>query len=367
MAELTPYAHHFEPEHGWMNDPNGLCYFQGKYHAFYQHNPHAAQWGPMHWGHAVSDDLLHWQEQPIALYPDAPYEDDGGCFSGSALEHDGTLYLMYTSVSKELGQAQSIATTTDGAHFEKYAGNPVLPQNPADPESRDFRDPKIFRYGEEFRMVCGAAVNGAAAVLLFGSADLLHWEYLGKIFESRDHGAVPECPDFFPLGDKWVLMFSRMDDTHLPLFAVGDFDGVHFHVDSLQEPEQGTDFYAPQTFLDAHGNRIMIGWLYSWQRTVPQGAVRAGALSLPRVLTLEGGIVKTRPLPTARHLLASDDPAIVREGDTVLLKDGDRVLLTIPAAEAADLQILADGNARELFWGNGAHAFSCILQGEMEK
>ena len=98
MTGMTRFSWHFEPQKGWMNDPNGLIFFRGQYHAFFRHYPHAPSWGQMHWGHAVSDDLLHWKELPIALYPDQPYEDDGGCFSGSAVEKDGRLYLFYTSV-----------------------------------------------------------------------------------------------------------------------------------------------------------------------------------------------------------------------------------------------------------------------------
>ena len=120
------FSYHFEPRKGWMNDPNGLIEFQGQYHAFFQHNPYEPKWGPMHWGHAVSKDLIHWQELPIALEPKEWYENDGGCFSGSAIEKDGKLYLFYTSVSKDLGQTQSVAISEDGIHFEKYEGNPVI-------------------------------------------------------------------------------------------------------------------------------------------------------------------------------------------------------------------------------------------------
>ena len=110
---MNRFVNHFEPKIGWMNDPNGLVQFRGRYHAFFQHYPHDTVWGPMHWGHAVSDDLIHWEELPIALYPDQEYENDGGCFSGSAIVHEDKLYLIYTSVGKELGQTQSIAVSED--------------------------------------------------------------------------------------------------------------------------------------------------------------------------------------------------------------------------------------------------------------
>lgn len=124
--------YHFEPPRGWMNDPNGLIFYQGRYHAFYQHNPYAPKWDVMHWGHAVSEDLLHWEHLPMALVPDQPYEDDLGCFSGSAVEKDGRLYLFYTAVSHRFGQAQCVAWSDDGVHFTKYEGNPVIDHFPAD-------------------------------------------------------------------------------------------------------------------------------------------------------------------------------------------------------------------------------------------
>ena len=118
MPERLKY--HFEPQKGWINDPNGLIYFKEKYHAFFQHNPFEPRWGQMHWGHAISDDLINWQEISIALYPDMPYENSGGCFSGSAIEKDGYLFLFYTSASNELGQTQSLAISEDGINFKKY-------------------------------------------------------------------------------------------------------------------------------------------------------------------------------------------------------------------------------------------------------
>ena len=312
MSDLPRLMHHFEPKKGWINDPNGLCFFGGKYHAFFQHYPFEAKWGPMHWGHAVSEDLVNWEELPIALYPDMPYENGGGCFSGSALEKDGVLYLMYTSVSKEHGQTQSIAVSRDGLHFEKLPENPVIPQSPLDPENHDFRDPKIFPYGDGYRMVCGAGQGGVGYVLLFRSPDLLHWEYAGKLFESDQFGAVPECPDFFPLGDKWVLLFSRMD-TRSAQFIVGEFDGVHFTPESYQQPECGTDFYAPQTFLDGKGRRLMIGWLYNWDRKAPSAerpyrtdAAGRKGFSLP---------CRGNSEPAARRRRASSPAGRCAEGD----------------------------------------------------
>ena len=359
MTEIPRLKNHFEPETGWINDPNGLCFFNGQYHAFFQHYPHAPKWGPMHWGHAVSDDLIHWQELPIALYPNMPYENYGGCFSGSALEKDGRLYLMYTSVSKERGQTQSMAMSEDGIHFTKLPENPVIPESPLDPENKDFRDPKIFPYGDGYRMVCGAgqsglaSTDGLASVLLFRSDDLTHWTYVGPLFQSRDYGPVPECPDLFPLGDKWVLLFSRMDESRSVQFVVGEFDGEHFTPESFQQPEIGTDFYAAQSFLDGKNRRIVIGWLWNWNRPVPENAVRAGALSLPRELSLRNGKICMSPVAEAKPLLTHDDDCMERESGKLRINSGRRTLLELPEQDVHSIEILQDTRTREVFLNHG--------------
>lgn len=297
---MDTFQFHFEPHTGWINDPNGLIYFQNKYHAFYQHFPYDIHWGSMHWGHAVSEDLLTWQELPVALTPNESYENAGGCFSGSAIEKDGVLYLMYTAVSKEYGQAQAIATTTDGIHFTKYEGNPVIRHFPEDLGSSDFRDPKLFAYKDEYRVVLGSQFNGRGRVLQYRSEDLLHWECMGVLYEALEYTDPIECPDFFPLGDKWVLMYSKMGNPgYQAQFIVGSYDGTTFTPESYQTPEAGPQFYAPQTFEAEDGRRICIAWFYNWGKQAPMGSQRAGALTLPRELWLEGGKLRTYPVREA--------------------------------------------------------------------
>lgn len=353
MSNMPRLRYHFEPEKGWINDPNGLCWFNGEYHAFFQHNPFAAKWDTMHWGHAVSQDLLHWEELPIALYPTEPYENGDGCFSGSALEKDGVLYLMYTTVSKEQGQTQSIAMTRDGRTFTKYEGNPVIAHSPVDPSNKDFRDPKIFPYGDGYRMVCGAGIGGEASVLLYRSDDLLHWEYVGPIFQSRDFGPVPECPDLFQLGGKWVLVFSRMDESRASQFIVGDFDGEHFTPESYQIVEKGREFYAPQTFLDPKGRRIMIGWLYGWEREQDPEAQRAGVLTLPCELTLVDGKMHSYPVEEAQGLLRDGRPYLREEEGQLVLENGGKILLAVPKEQVQEVQYLLDGYICEVFINRG--------------
>ncbi len=349
--------YHFEPARGWMNDPNGLIYFKGKYHAFFQHNPYAPVWGPMHWGHAVSDDLLTWKELPIALYPDQPYENSGGCFSGSAVEKDGLLYLFYTSVSHELGQTQSVAVSEDGIHFQKYAENPILCcpiQGTA-----DFRDPKVIQFPDGYRMVCGSGCGGVGRVLLFASQDLLHWEYQGVLFESRDYGAVLECPDFFVLNGKYVLMFSKIGTVDYAVqFISGAFDGSRFTPLCYSAPEAGPQFYAPQTFLDAQGRRIMIGWLYSWGRPLDTGAEYAGALSIPRVLTMENGRIWNYPVDSAVPLLKESDAMLEIQNDFIGVHGTSVGIALDPGDSLRDLAVLRDTKTIEVFINSGRYSFS---------
>jgi len=350
--------HHFEPQKGWMNDPNGLIFYRGQYHAFFQHNPHSPRWGQMHWGHAVSDDLLHWKEVEIALYPDRPYENSLGCFSGSAVEKDGLLYLFYTSVSRELGQTISVAVSEDGLRFEKYAGNPIL-QAPEDGSSADFRDPKVTKIGDTYYMVCGSGVGGVGKVLLFSSGDLLGWDYRGVLFEGEQYGRVMECPDFFPLGGKYILMFSQMDmPFRSTVFVWGDFDGERFQPISVQRPEIGPHFYAPQTFLAPDGRRILIGWLYSWQKELDEGAEYAGALTIPRELTMVDGKVRTFPVREAAHLLTSEDALVRWEKDGVSIAAEPFTSEAQHRGPVKNVSMLRDTKTIEIFVNDGEASFS---------
>lgn len=372
--------YHFEPAKGWINDPNGLCRYKGRYHAFFQYNPYSLHWDRMHWGHAVSDDLLHWEELPIALYPDQAYDNGLGCFSGSALVEGDTLYLMYTSVSEKYGQTQSLVVS-DGKHFEKYAGNPVIRTNPLDPSNRDFRDPKVFRWGTEYRMVCGTGVDGLASILLYGSVDLIHWEYMGPIFQSRNYGPVAECPDLYPVDGRWILMFSRMEKVRTEQFILGDFDGNRFIPESFQQPEKGPNFYAPQTFYDdtasdgktatnpadiaagnsddktdGAGRRILIGWMPHYA-PLPSDAVRNGAFTIPREVHVREGqicldpIREAGPLLQPWHVSTAAGPAGTASGlaNTAVGSSGN----TADTTKKPSDRILSDGDIREIFHADG--------------
>lgn len=360
MKEFLRFQYHFEPKTGWMNDPNGLIYFQGKYHAFFQHYPYAPRWGQMHWGHAVSGDLVHWEEQGIALYPDQTYENDGGCFSGSAIEKDGRLYLFYTSVSHEMGQTQSVAWSDDGVCFTKYEGNPVIRENPFG--VADFRDPKVSLIDGTYYMVVGSGDESCGRVLLYSSEDLIHWNYVNVLFEGAEYAHCIECPDFFKFGERYVLMFSRINHTERSTcFVVGDFADGKLVNYIVSNPEWGIDFYAPQTF-EHEGRRVMIGWMYHWGKTAPEGCPFAGALSAPRGLKLVEDRLYNFPVTEARPLLRKESAYVRWEGDTLILLDkaGNATCRQTPGLKTVD--ILEDTKSVEVFVNGGEMSFTWWLE-----
>lgn len=335
--------YHFMPQTGWMNDPNGLIFFKGKYHIFYQHNPYSAFWSCMHWGHAISDDMIHWEFLPIALAPSEACDDhpQGGCFSGSAVEYDGKLYLLYTSSTNfgnGMEQMQCLACSDDGIHFEKYEGNPVLTA-PKDITRGEFRDPKVWKHGETFYMVLGASRNGRGEALLYSSPDLVHWDFVNVLAESRgEWGSMWECPDFFRIGDQYVLTFSPVGSgDHTSVFLVGDFDyrTGKFDYVSGSEMDWGLDYYAPQSFLAPDGRRIVVTWANGWQwmpgwkdwgPTYQEGW--CGFFNLPReVHALDDGTIQFVPIRELAALRSGyrHQEELTVENRKVQLEAGDGV------------------------------------------
>lgn len=306
-------GYHIMAPANWINDPNGLIHYKGEYHVFYQHHPYDEHWGPMHWGHVKSKDLVHWEHLPIALAPTEEYERDG-CFSGSAVDDDGVLTLVYTGnifIDKEkdiLDQSQCIATSTDGIHFEKHP-HPVIPTHPED-GSGHFRDPKVWKHEGVWYMVLGTRKGDIGKAILYRSKELTEWEYLGVLGESDGtEGYMWECPDFFELDGEHVLMFSPQGmepegDRYQNLFQTGyvtgsfDYETNTFERGAFRELDHGHDFYAVQTLLDDKGRRIAIGWMDMWESEMPTKEHGwAGALTLPRVLTRTAdGHIKMEPV-----------------------------------------------------------------------
>ncbi|MCY8995680.1 GH32 C-terminal domain-containing protein [Bacillus inaquosorum] len=306
--------YHFTPEANWMNDPNGMVYYAGEYHLFYQYHPYGMQWGPMHWGHAVSKDLVTWKHLPVALYPD----EKGTIFSGSAVvDRNNTsgfqtgeekpLVAIYTQ-DREGHQVQSIAYSNDkGRTWTKYAGNPVIPN----PGKKDFRDPKIFWYEKENKWVMLLAAGDR--ILIYTSKNLKEWTYASEFGQGQgSHGGVWECPDLFelpvdgnPNQKKWVMQVSigngAVSGGSGMQYFVGDFDGTHFKnenpSDKVLWTDYGKDFYAAVSWSDipsSDGRRLWLGWMSNWQyaNDVPTSPWRSAA-SIPRELklkTLTGGV-----------------------------------------------------------------------------
>jgi fructan beta-fructosidase len=304
---------HFSPEEKWMNDPNGMVFFNDEYHLFYQYHPFGTTWGPMHWGHAVSEDLIHWEQLPIALYPD----EHGAIFSGSAVvdwnnttgffQDEPGLVALYTSAdnypdSDRPRQRQSLAYSDDnGRTWSKYEGNPVL----SDVNITDYRDPKVFWHHETKKWVMVLATG--QTVTIYTSANLKEWEFASEFgHQAGSHDGVWECPDLFSLpvdGDenkqKWVMFVSIGDNPDFKegsrtQYFIGNFDGTTFVNDNPDETilwlDYGRDNYAGVSWSDIpsrDGRRIYIGWMSNWRyaNQVPTEEWRS-AMTLPRELSL---------------------------------------------------------------------------------
>jgi beta-fructofuranosidase len=335
--------YHFMPPSNWMNDPNGPLYHAGRYHLFYQHNPRAAawgdydnsvpavpppsdiSWGSMHWGHAVSTDLVNWRHLPIALTPSPDGPDKNGCFSGCAVVNEGTPTLIYTGVSPE---CQCLAVSHDGMRtWQKDARNPIIAGPPPGWQGTDFRDPCVWQEGDEWFMLIGAGVqDSGGAALLYRSDDLIHWTYMHPfcLGDRSVNGEIWECPDLFTLGAKSALLVSPIP-LGKTLSLLGIYRERRFIVESQSVVDYG-DYYAAKSFEDGEERRILWGWVPEGRSVEAQKrAGWAGAMSLPRILSLRpDGTVGQRPAPEfhgQRHLhrsmrgvtLNADGPALFPE------------------------------------------------------
>ncbi|MEX6500545.1 glycoside hydrolase family 32 protein [Pseudomonas zhanjiangensis] len=317
-------GYHLAPRAGWMNDPNGVVYFRGEYHVFYQHHPFDPSWGPMYWGHAKSRDLVHWQHLPIALEPGDEF-DRHGCFSGSAVVCGDTLVLLYTGHTwlgevgdeRSIRQVQCLATSDDGVHFAKQG---VVIDAAPDAAIMHFRDPKVWREGEYWYLIAGARLGDVPLLPLYRSSDLRTWEFLAYASRGGEgDGYMWECPDLFRLGGQDVLLYSpqgmqpdgfeRLNKFHTG-YRVGQLDSDwRFTGGPFIELDNGHDFYAAQTQLAADGRRLVWAWLDMWDSPMPSKAHHwCGMLGLPRELELHDGRLHSFP---ARELTALRQQALL--------------------------------------------------------
>jgi len=366
---------HFTPARNWMNDPNGLVWHKGEYHLFFQHNPQGTHWGHMSWGHAVSKDLLTWEELPVAIAE----ADDGAIFSGSAVSDGDDLIAIYTSHT-ETNQSQCIARSTDnGRTFTKFENNPVL-----DEKKKDFRDPKVFKYKDHWIM-CVAQPHDHQ-ISFYSSLNLINWKHLSNFGPAGATNGVWECPDLFPLvidgKEVWVLIVSLNPGGLYgsgTQYFIGDFDGTNFVPRySIDEPrwlDYGKDNYAGVTFNnEPDGKRILIGWLANWDDVKNHPATSwTTQMTIPRELGLakfkDEIVVTQQPNIKPTYELKTMTPksgVIGFEGFVRVGYNADSKKLFVneyeapyePLGEKLHIKVIIDRSSVELFTGDGIRAIT---------
>lgn len=336
---------HLKAPGNWINDPNGFIYYHGKYHLFYQHFPYAPVWGTMHWGHAVSDDLIHWKHLDIALFPTKAY-DRNGVFSGSAIEKDGRLYLYYSAVryldadeenihlavNERYETSQAMVVSEDGYHFDNWKNKRQILPVSTDEEIANpthTRDPKVWKSGEYYYMVLGSTYREEMGrALFYKSRDAVNWEYVRQLRDGR-FGKILECPDVFRAGDTYVFMGSMMyigkaesGYEHHAVCMPADFNPNTCELDlaaGYQYVDYGLDLYAPQTNTDKDGRRVMIAWMrMPAAAEAPKRRPFNGMMCLPRVVEAIDGHIYFRIHPEVKRYFS-------RELSPCSLKDFDKV------------------------------------------
>lgn len=380
LKDIARPRYHFSCPVGWLNDPNGFSFYGGKYHLFYQYYPYDTKWGPMHWGHATSSNLLNWENLPCALSPDTN-ADMGGCFSGSAIQTpDGKQLLIYTGVNLvktfvENGaknkvpvdkyiQTQCIATG-NGLNYQKYEGNPIATAKNISDKSNEyeFRDPKIWRDNDGtyyfVAVNCDKSNNfNDGRIVIFKSSDALNWEFSHVLLQNNGRfGRMWECPDFFTLGDKSVILVSPMDmlqkdedyyNGNGVICLIGHIkdDTGEFIIENAQSVDSGIDFYATQTTLAPDGRRLMTAWMQNWDTSASNtyNATRAwiGQMITARELTIKDNHLYQTPIKELEQLHRDKiEYKDLKITGTQSLKniDGRYIDLTITIKNASDPNI----------------------------
>lgn len=408
---------HLRPPRGWINDPNGFIYYKGEYHLFYQHFPYAPRWGRMHWGHAVSRNLTDWKHLVIALFP-TKTDDCDGCFSGSAVEKDGKMHILYTGVrydtpdpentncciDDKFTAAQLHISSEDGYTFDNFNGKKTAIPPLSDPNIGDrnhTRDPKIWKGNDgNYYAVLGSTAHGKGRLLFYRSKDLLDWEFVN--YASKDGlGWMWECPDLFKVGDEYVLIFSPMgtelgnqafcgkvtfDEKTCSMNTDGNFALLDI----------GKDLYAPQSTVDRDGRRTVIAWL-RMPKPAKNGTI--GMFCTPRVCEIKNGHIRFTPHPDVRNLFTKkvSEPkgaymlkATLDEGESLsvggydlemknrrLTADRSAVIgknteletrfETPELPAAAELEIFVDENMIEVFVNGGEYVITNTVYGLSDK
>ncbi|MGA8531570.1 MAG: glycoside hydrolase family 32 protein [Acidobacteriaceae bacterium] len=336
--------YHFLPARNWMNDPNGPIFWSGQYHMFFQYNPHAAIAADMHWGHAISPDMVHWRHLPVAIAPTPGGPDAAGCWTGSALAYGDNVAILYAGV---VSAPENQATLRDGAHslresqclafssgdlteWTKFL-KPVIAAPPPGLDVTGFRDPAPWRQDNSWYVAIGSGIRGqGGAVLLYRSTDLRQWDYLHPLAQGSasgrsaanpvDSGDMWECPDFFPLGDRHVLLHSTGGRAYWQS-GVLDPATMLFHSERGGVLDHGA-YYAPKSQLDARGRRILWGWIQERRPEAEYSAAGwAGLMSLPRVLTLDArSDLQIEVAPEVEQLREDEQPLRLTGHETAVRK-----------------------------------------------
>lgn len=418
---------HLKAPGNWINDPNGFIYYKGKYHLFYQHFPYAPVWGTMHWGHAVSEDLVHWEHKDVALFPTKEY-DRNGVFSGSAIEKDGKLYLYYSAVrylepqkdnihmaeDGKLETSQAMVVSEDGETFDNWeCKKQIIPviRDTAIADARDTRDPKVWEENGRYYMALGSTWKGKEGrIVLFTSEDGQSFHYLSH-YQNARYGTIIECPDLFMLDGSRVFFGSLIDvqtdgkeyaNQAACAFAAFDAESGKLELaDSYEMIDYGGDLYAPQTNLDSEGRRVLVAWMRMPE--VVKTADRRpwnGMMCIPRVVEIRNGHICFAIHPNAEACFTeavspdmaeqSDKPmkiqAVLSEGETLTI-GGYRIWMengcvcsdrscVFPDAEHyhvihrtpklcgdANLSIYVEPNLVEIFINDGYYVMSNVVYG----
>lgn len=416
---------HFKAPNCWINDPNGFIWYKGWYHLFYQCFPYSAHWGRMHWGHAVSKDLVNWEEKGIALFP-SKTDDRSGCFSGSAIEYKDKMYIYYTGVNyteedpeninccinDTFTAAQLMITSEDGMKFDNITDKKTVIPPIEDKKIGDknhTRDPKVWRGKDAWYMVLGSTVDKNGRLLFYKSSDLKTWQYLNYC-EKDGFGWMWECPDFFEIDGKGVTIFSPMgffnDGNGYDSVAVcmlSSFDentGKMELSENYQLFDYGIDLYAPQSTTDKDGNRVVIAWARMPEAIITEKGEWCGMMCIPRIVDVKNNHVYIRPHTNVKNSFITKLSApkksgymlkttlkngesinvggyvIKRENDKITtdrskvfnIKGNYRLIAETPVInDGYELEIYVDEHLVEVFINNGEYVISNVVYGLTEE
>lgn len=421
VLQSSRLTHHLMPPTGWLNDPNGLCYFKGRYHIFFQYAPFDPEGGLKFWGHYSSKDMLEWKYEGVALYPDSVM-DCHGVYSGSALVEEDKMHLFFTGNIKEedgdydyINNGRQSSTlhveSEDGIQFGRKEAAVYYKDYPEN-YTCHIRDPKVWKDANGYHMVLGGRrKDDHGAVLFYRSEDLKHWEYDRELTTERSFGYMWECPDFFGLSGEKVLSVSpqglkREEYRFQNIYQSGYFILKNDSVaeEDFQEWDMGFDFYAPQTFQDEKGRRILVGWMgmpdADEEYTNPTAAEEGWqhCLTLPREITLKNGRLYQNPVEEIKSLRGkaaeldtenretetegSFDLEVQVSGNEISVDLGENLFFTykdrkavlslseetgagrtvrkaeIPSEKLENIRILGDTTAAEIYLNDGEVVFS---------